>query len=72
MWSGDGDDHIAQRAETTGQHGDGQLSFTQVRAALQRKTLLLLWWIALEEDKDVECSSSASVHRGEQLRVYKS
>ena len=48
-----GDDHIAQRAETIGQRGDGQLSFTQVRAALQRKTLLLLWWIDLEEHNDM-------------------
>jgi hypothetical protein len=66
-----GDGHIAQRAEAAEQRGDHSSSFTQVRASLQPKTLLLLWWIDLEEHKDMERSSPARVPRGEQLRVYK-
>ena len=46
LWFGKGEGRIAQRAETVEQCGSDDMgSFTQVRAAARRKTLLLLWWI---------------------------
>ena len=46
LWFGMGDEHIAQRVKNVAQHDrDHTGSFTQVRAAARRKTLLLLWWI---------------------------
>ena len=65
-----GDDHTAQRAKTTGHHGDGQPSFTHFCTTLQYKTLLLLWSIDLEEYEDTERFSPAWVPREEQLHAY--
>ena len=38
--------------------------FTQVRAAVKRKTLLLLWWIEVEEDGGCGCKSPARLPQG--------
>ena len=41
-----GDDTLHKEQKSMGQHGREHTgSFTQVRAAVRHKTLLLLWWV---------------------------
>jgi hypothetical protein len=44
--------------------------FTQVRAAVKRKTLLLLWWIEVEEGDGCEVQVPGKVVVGMPLHTY--
>ena len=58
--------------KNVGQHDrDYAGNFTQVRAAVRRKTLLLLWWVEGRVSVGTRRSSPARSPRGEQLRAYK-
>jgi hypothetical protein len=56
-----GDVALHKEQTSVGQHSrDHTGNFTQVWAAARRKTLLLLWWIEVEDDGvDARCKSKA-------------
>ena len=63
-----GDVALHKEQTSMGQHGgDHAGNFTQVRAAVRRKTLLLLWWIVVE---NAALSPGKIASGREQLRAY--